>query len=176
MPSFDEMVREGERELGIELPEDLAALVGGNLVAALDGTDGDEIGVGARVSTDVARAERVLDAVTKASGGDLPLERRRVGDELVVASTPAQADRLASTGTLGEKPAFSRALPDLGGAHLAVWVDVQGLASAIFGGSGSPELGNGNSDGNLAPIEGIGVTVISGAEGSATFRLRLVTN
>jgi len=177
MPDFDEMVREGERELGIELPEDIAALVGYDMVAALDGTDGDEIGVGARVSTDVARAERVLDAVTKASGGDLPLERRRVGDELVVASTPAQAGRLASVGTLGEKPVFSRALPDLGGAHLAVWVDVQGLASAIFGGFGSESAGEmDETDANLAPIEGVGVTVVSGAEGSAIFRLRLVTN
>ena len=177
MPSFEEIVREGERALGIELPDDLAALFGDNLVAALDGTESGEIGVGARVSTDVVRAERVLDVVTKASGGNLPLVRRRVGEDLVVASTPAQADRLASVGTLGENTGFSRALPDLDDAHLAVWIDLGGLASAIFGGFGSESAGEmDETDANLAPIEGVGVTVVSGAEGSATFRLRLVTS
>ena len=175
MPSFEEMVGEAERALGIELPDDLAALFGENLVAALDGTESGEIGVGARVSTDVVRAERVLDVVTKASGGNLPLVRRRVGEDLVVASTPAQADRLASVGTLGENPGFSRALPDLDDAHLAVWVDVGGLASAIFGGW-TPGSEADEPDENLALVEGIGMTVVSGAEGSATFRLRLVTS
>ena len=113
--------------------------------------------------------------VTEASGGDLPLVRRRVGEDLVVASTPAQADRLASVGTLGEDPGFSRALPDLDDAHLAVWVDLAGLASAIFGGWSS-EAAADETDANLAPIEGLGMTMTSGAEGSATSRLRLVTS
>lgn len=172
-PSFDEMVGDAERELGIEIPGDIGALLGDNLVAAMDGTESGQLQVGARVSTDVARAERVLDAITRASGDVVPLVRRRVGDDLVVASTPKQADRLAAEGTLGDEPGFTRALPDLDDADLAVWVDVNAVVAAVFGGFSSDPA---PADENLARIDGVGVTVTSGDKGSATFRLRLVTS
>lgn len=168
-PTFDDLVSSAERDLGIELPEDLAVLLGDNLVAALD-EESAEISVGIRVSTDVARAERVLDA----AGTSLPLVRRRVGNDLVLASTQTQADRMASGGSLGVVPAFARSLPDLDEAHLAVWVDIDALAT-LFSGMGGPPEGEGERDENLAQIEGLGMTVSGGSERSATFRLRLVT-
>jgi len=172
-PSFDEMVTEAERGLGVELPEDAAALLGDNLVGALDGSGSNQVEVGVRVSTpEIARAERVLDAVAKASGDDVPLVRRRVGEELVVASTPEQAERLSGSGSLGERPGFAKALPDLDSAHLAVWVDLQGVVDALFGGWGPSD----GPDDNLEPIEGLGMTVTSGDDGPATFRVRLVTS
>lgn len=171
-PSFDEMVTEAERGLGVDLPDDVAVLLGDNLVGALNGSESGQVDVGVRVSTDVARAERVLDIATKAAGDPVPLVRRRVGEELVVASTRAQAERLSGSGSLGEQPEFAKALPDLEEAHLAVWVDLAGVMTAIFGGW-SPDAG---ADENLEPIEGIGMTVTSPDDGPAAFRLRLVTS
>ena len=108
-------------------------------------------------------------------GGDFPVVRREAGNDLVIASTDRQADRLAASGTLGQVPAFQRALPDLGDADVAVWVDPAGLVTSVFGGEGS-----GSVDPNLEPIDGIGVTVSSGkgdgAEGTATYRFRLVAH
>lgn len=173
-PSFDEMLADAERELGIEVPEDVAALLGDNLVAALDGGDSPTVQVGARLTTDVTRAERVLDALASAGGDDFAVARKRVGDDgLVVASTKAQAERLAATGTLGESAAFRAALPDLEDADLALWVDVKGVVAALFGGAGAaPD----SPDENLEPVDGIGVTVSSRDEGSGSFRFRLVAH
>lgn len=171
MPDVDQMVADAERDLGIEIPEDVAALLGDNLVAALDGTSSESVQVGARVRTDVTRAERVLDALESGAGGEWVLARERVGDDLVVASTPKQARRLAAGGTLGDRPGFGDAMPDLGEADLALWVDPKGVLEALFGGMGGGEA---STDENLEPIEGIGLTASSRDEGSGTFRLRLV--
>ncbi|MGH8893771.1 MAG: hypothetical protein ACRDWY_10790, partial [Actinomycetes bacterium] len=146
-------------------------LLGDNLVAALDGADSDMVQLGARVRTDVTRAERVLDALQAGDRSDWVLARERVGDELVVASTPEQAARLSAAGTLGDRPGFRDAMPDLNDADLALWVDVNGLVAALFGDMGGGSTG---ADENLEPIEGVGVTVSSRDEGSGTFRLRLV--
>jgi hypothetical protein len=167
---LDAMVADAERQLGIDIPSDIGVLLGDNLVGALDGGS-DSFDVGARVSTDAARAEQVLDALTKASGGALPLVRERAGDDLVVASSQEQADRLAKDGTLGEKASFTKALPDLDGASFAAWVDVQGLLAGNVGG-----MTGADPDPNLEPLQGVGVSAVSGDNGSATFRLRVVTN
>jgi hypothetical protein len=171
--SVEDMERQAERELGIEVPEDLAALLGDNLVAAVDGATSDSVEVGARVTTDVDRAERVLAAAQR-SGLDLPVVRRVGDDELVVASTPAQAGRLAADGTLGERDAFRDALPGLEDADLALWVDIKGVVG-LFAGFGAPSE-PADVDEDLEPIEGIGVTVSSQDQGSGTLRVRLVAH
>ena len=176
--NLDDAVAGLEHDYGIRVPDDIAVLFGDNLVVALDGTKSGEVQVGARVSTDVAKAQAVLDKVEAAArdtGGDFPVVRREAGNDLVIASTDRQADRLAASGTLGQVPAFQRALPDLGDADVAVWVDPAGLITSLFGAEGS-----GSTDPNLEPIDGIGVTVSSGkgegAEGTATYRFRLVAH
>jgi hypothetical protein len=165
-PTYEDLLRDAERELGVEIPEDLAALLGDNLVLALDGSDSDTLQVGARVRTaDVARAEKVLEAVGR-TGFELPVVRR-VGDgELVVASSGAQADRLTTSGDLGAKDGFGDALPGLADADAALWVDVKGL-SALFGEGGEP-------DDDVDPIEGVGVTVSSPEAGATSLTFRLV--
>ncbi|HSR26367.1 MAG TPA: hypothetical protein VLW53_22615, partial [Candidatus Eisenbacteria bacterium] len=65
--------------------------------------------------------------------------------------------------------AFRRALPDVDSAGFAVWVDVRALAKTFFDDSG-------HVDKDLAPIAGVGMTAVSDGNGSATFRLRLVTD
>jgi hypothetical protein len=173
--SFDEMVSQAEKSLGIKLPEDLAVLLGSNLVASLDGVSmsDQEVHVGAKVTTDGARAEAVLrklQAVLRAHGQDFPVYHRQTADGVVIASSKAESDRLLANGKLGDSPAFRKALPDVADANVALWVDVKGLATAFMG------EGNTKVDANLAPIDGLGMTVHVGADGSATFRMRLVAH
>jgi hypothetical protein len=172
---FDQMVAQAEKELGIKLPQDLSVLLGSNLVASLDGLSmsDQQVQVGARVTTDGARAEAVLRKILAAShahGQDLPVYHRQTKDGYVVASGKAEADRLMATGKLGDNPAFRKALPDVADANVAVWVDVRGLATAFMG-SGDTKV-----DENLAPIDGVGVTAHVGADGTTAFRLRLVAH
>jgi hypothetical protein len=173
--SFDEMVAQAEKELGITLPQDLSVLLGSNLVASLDrlSMSDHQVDVGAKVTTDGAKAEAVLRKILAAShahGQDVPVYHRQTKDGYVISSGKAEADRLTANGTLGDNPAFRKALPDVADANVAVWVDVNGLATAIMG-SGDKKV-----DENLAPIDGVGLTAHVGADGSASFRLRLVAH
>ena len=49
-PALDAGIASLEEEFGIQLPDDLAVLLGDNLVAALDGERSDGLDVGARVT------------------------------------------------------------------------------------------------------------------------------
>ncbi len=168
---LDEGIASFERETGIKVPEDLALLLGDNLVAALDGERTEQVEVGARVSTDVAAAQRVLDkieAAARSHGGDVPVVHQEADGDLVVASTDRQAGLLSRSGTLGDVPAFSRALPDLADAEVAIWVDPPMVFEALFG-------GDGGADENLEPIDGLGLTM-SGDKDTGTYRFRLVAH
>jgi hypothetical protein len=157
-------------EFGVNLPDDLATLLGSNLVGALDaGTGSGTVQGGVRVTTDVTAAQSVIDrlvAAAKSSGTDVPVVRRVAGSDLVLASTQAEASRLAAHGDLGSDADFRDALPDLGSAHLAVWADPAAIATSLFGG--------GATDENLQHVKGVGVTVTSDEAGTAGFRFRLV--
>ncbi|MDQ1643746.1 MAG: hypothetical protein QOJ90_3097, partial [Actinomycetota bacterium] len=113
---------------------------------------------------------RKILAASHAHGQDVPVYHRQTKDGYVISSGKAEADRLTANGTLGDNPAFRKALPDVADANVAVWVDVNGLATAIMG-SGDKKV-----DENLAPIDGVGLTAHVGADGSASFRLRLVAH
>jgi hypothetical protein len=157
-------------EFGIAIPDDIATLFGSNLVGSLDaGAGSGSVQVGVRVTTDVSAAQAVVDklvAAAKSSGADVPVVRRAAGNDLVLASTQAEASRLAQHGDLGSNADFRDALPDLASAHVAIWVDPATLVTSLFGGS--------DVDENLSHVKGVGITVSSDHSGTATYRFRLV--
>jgi hypothetical protein len=170
---FDSMVADAERELGIDLPDDLAVLLGSNLVAAMrdDQAGRTQLEVGARVTTNGPRAVALVDKINKAthaSGSDFPLERRLTDDGVVIASSKGQVDLMLKDGGLGDRDAVRKALPDVDGATVALWVDIRGLLRGFMGSDGGNE--------NVDPIAGLGVTAKVAGDGSATYRLRLVTD
>jgi hypothetical protein len=170
---FDGMVADAERELGIDLPEDLAVLLGSNLVGAMrdDQAGRTQLEVGARVTTDGPRAVALVDKINKATnaaGEDLPIVRRLTDDGFVMAKSTEQVDLLLKDGGLGNRDAVRNALPDIDGATVALWVDIRSLMRGFLGSDGGNE--------NVDPIAGIGVTAKVADDGSATFRLRLVTD
>jgi hypothetical protein len=172
--SFDNAVREIESQFGLNLPDDLKLLLGSNMLIALDssGLAEGKIAAGARVTTtDGKRANALIGRLTQALEntpiGAPELIHRVTGDGYLVASSAAQADRMTkpSGKSLGDNPAFRRALPDLAGARAAVWVDVQGLVGPFIG----------NAPADLKPIAGFGITSTSDGSGGGSFRARLVT-
>ena len=173
--TVDDLLAQAEQETGIELPEDLAVLLGDNLVTALDAesTDDGELQLGARVTTpDVGRAEQVIRRLV-ADGPDVVL--RTADGQYVVGSAEGHADRLmAGEGGLGELPAFQQALPDLADADVAVWADPAGLVEALFGGWGVSGPGEETTDPDLAPVAGVGLTASSRDDGEGSFRFRIV--
>jgi hypothetical protein len=170
---FDSMVADAERELGIDLPDDLAVLLGSNLVAAMrdDQAGSTRLEVGARVTTDGPRAVALVDKINKATaalGSDVAIERRLTDDGVVMATSSGQVELLLKNGGLGDRDAVRRALPDVGGATAALWVDIRSLLRGFMGSEGGNE--------NVDPIAGLGVTAQVADNGTATYRLRLVTD
>ena len=166
---FDAMVADAERELGIELPEDLAVLVGSNLVGALDTESETAFDIGAKVTTDGPRALEVLDrlaAAAEANGEEFPVFSNGTDDGVIVGSSKEQVGRLAAGGSLGDDDVVAGALPDLDDATFALWVDIRALGTQFSEGGGVDE--------NLAPVQGLGITAKMSGNGEADFRLRLV--
>jgi hypothetical protein len=173
---LDDTLADLEEETGISLPEDLAVLLGDNLVGALDsGGANGWIDGGVKVRTDAARAQRLLEPLLSDAPGDVVL--RTDGDSYVLASSKRQAARLAAPGELGDQPGFTAALPDLADADAAVWVDPGALLRTLFGGlsAGSVEGTADTGDDDLDQISGVGATLTSAGDGTADFRFRIVT-
>jgi hypothetical protein len=129
------------------------------------------LNVGARVTTtDPPRADSLIGRLIGDVAGQVPgvdVVHRATADGYVVASSPAQADRLTQPSggkRLRDLDAFRRALPDVNGARFALWVDPQTVLSG---------LGRGGAD--LTSIAGFGLTATSDGAGNGSFRARLVT-
>jgi hypothetical protein len=172
--SFDNAVREIESQFDLNLPADLKLILGSNMLIALDssGLAEGKIAAGARVTTtNGKRADALIGRLTRGLDntpiGAPKLIHRATGDGYIVASSAVQADRMTkpSGKTLGDNPAFRRALPDLAGARYAAWMDVQGLVGPFIG----------SAPADLKPIAGFGVTSTSDGNGGGSFRARLVT-
>ena len=172
--ALDGAVDQAERQYGIHLPDDLKLLFGSNLLVALDrtGLDSLNLNLGARVTTsNPKRADTLIGRLTGDVAGLLPginVVHRVTGDGYVVASSPAQADRLTSaTGKkLRDLDAFRRALPDVDGARFALWVDPGSVFAGLRGADAA----------DLEPVAGFGLTATSDGAGNGSFRARLVTH
>ena len=173
---LDDTIAGLEEETGIALLEDLAVLLGDNLVGAIDsGGDGGRIDGGVKVRTDPTRAQRLLEPLLADGPEDVVL--RTDGDSYVLATSGRQAARLLAPGDLGDQPGFAAALPDLADADAAVWVDPSALLQTLFGGwsaTTDDDLGE-DGDDDLEQVTGVGATLTSGNDGTADFRFRIVT-
>ena len=170
------MLAHFEDQYGLKLPADLATLLGDPTLFAfdLDTFDSQVPLVGMRAVTDPAAAEdvvrKVLSMLEFEFGVDvsaLPVHWETAGDSLYITSDPGYAQTLQRGGAVTD-PAFKTALPDLDTAQMALWVDVDGIAS------GMPS--DNEMDQVAAHIAGIGVTAGYQDSGDATFRVRVVAD
>lgn len=180
--ALDEGIAKLEEETGIALPEDLAVLLGDNLVGAIDsGGEGGDGGMGGmveggvKVRTDATRAQRLLGPLLADGPDDVVL--RTDGDSYVLATSGRQAARLLAPGDLGDQPGFAAALPDLADADAAVWLDPSALVQTLFGGwsDTTDDQPGDERDDDLDQVTGVGATLTSGDDGTADFRFRIVT-
>ena len=172
----DAMLAQLEDQYGLKLPADLATLLGDPTLFAFDlGTFRSQVPlVGMRAVTDPAAAEDVVQKVLSmlefefgVDVSSLPVHWETAGDSLYITSDPSYAQTLQRGGAVTD-PAFGTALPDLDTAQMALWVDVDGIASGM---PPSDEM-----DQVAAHIAGIGVTAGYQDSGDATFRVRVVAD
>jgi hypothetical protein len=163
-----------EKQYGITLPDDIAVLLGQSFTLAVDGANlAEEPQVGARSVTDGEQAMQVverLEAALRDEGSLVALSRKRTDDGIIVASTDDHADALAKDGNLGDAGSFKAAVPDIESAGMAIYVDVDQIADQF-----SEEVGDPTAQEALAAIDAIGLTAAVEGDGSARYRLRVIT-
>jgi len=124
-----EQLSEVEDDLGLQLPEDVAALVGTSTVMAMGGSS-DQPGFGLVSKTDdVETAKQAAAALRRKLDGIGDVTVRSTADGVVLASSAAYADALGGSGALSEQDAFRAALPDLHSATAVLYVDLRRLAA-----------------------------------------------
>jgi hypothetical protein len=170
------MLAQLEDHYGLKLPDDLVTLLGEPTLFAFDlDTFRSQVPlVGMRAVTDPAAAEdvvrKVLSMLEFEFGVDvssLPLHWETTGDSLYITSNPSYTQALQQGGVVAD-PAFETALPDLDTAQVALWVDVDGIASGLPPGDETDQV--------AGHIAGIGFTAGYQDSGDATFRVRVVAD
>ena len=141
--AYPEMLNDVQQETGLQLPDDLRTILGDNLTVAVDSnglTEGDldsqdpsDFYFGARMTTDQAAVQDVVDRVNVAlTAAGLPeLITQESDDGLVVASNEEYAQMLADGGDLASADGFDTAVPDASESSIAFFLDFDRLADAM---------------------------------------------
>ncbi|WP_405057886.1 DUF3352 domain-containing protein [Kribbella sp. NBC_01505] len=125
-----ELVQGFAEQTGLKLPDDLKNLLGKNLSVVVDKDSAAGPKIAARLETDPAKAEPVLEKLTtllqQRSPVQVPLETAKDGDTLVVSTDKEYAAKVLQGGNLGASESFKLALPDVSGATGIAYVDFDG--------------------------------------------------
>ncbi|MGW5190397.1 DUF3352 domain-containing protein [Kribbella sp. NPDC004138] len=163
------MIDEIAQETGLKLPDDLKTLAGKNLSVSIDKDTADGPKIAARMETDPAKAEPVVQKLTtllrERSSANIPIESAKDGDTLVVSTSKDYAEQVLKDGGLGQTENFKQALPDIKGAVMIGYVDFEAAGSV------SDRFAD---DKNLAALRSAGVVTRSTGDGEAEVTLRVV--
>ncbi|TDW23281.1 DUF3352 domain-containing protein [Kribbella kalugense] len=163
------MIDQITEETGLTLPDDLKSLVGKNLAVAVDKDAANGPKIAARMETDPAKAETVVQKLTtllrQRSSANIPIETAKDDDTFVVSTSKDYADQVLKGGNLGQAENFKQALPDTKGAVMIGYVDFEaaGSLSQRFA-----------EDKDLAALRSAGIVARSTGDGQAEFSLRVV--
>ncbi|MGV9595789.1 DUF3352 domain-containing protein [Streptosporangium sandarakinum] len=161
-----------QQQTGLALPADLATLFGEDLTIAVDanGLSNNQPRVGARITTDPAKAQAVIGKVEKAAAqsGTVPQLGKVAGDGVfAVANTQEYAAALAKDGELGDSESFKQAVPDGDKTTFALYADLNKIEPFYL------KSIQGEERANVQALRAVGLSgTVSGDE--ATFSLRVL--
>ncbi|NUT11617.1 MAG: DUF3352 domain-containing protein [Nonomuraea sp.] len=170
-----QLFQEAKTKFGLDLPGDVATLLGKNLTVAVDsqGLDGDQIKAGVRIVTDPAKAQAVVDKVEKAmtaSGQPAPQIAKVAGDGVFTAATSDEyAKKLAEEGNLGDSETFQTAIPNAGEATFALFVDLDKVENLYL------KTMQGDDKANAQVLRAVGLSGKQ-TDTEANFSLRVLFN
>lgn len=156
--------------LGLNLPDDLRAVLGTDLaVAAFGQMLNPHIGI--RVDTEEPeRAIGIVDRLLSDPQLGVPAYSSQLSDGYVVATSPDAADVLGGDGDLGETDAFQAAVVDPDEATAIGFVDLAAIVDQL----GEQDLGGGFEASDYAALDALGFSAGSTPEGGR-FVLRITT-
>jgi hypothetical protein len=166
---LDDLTKNFTDQYGLTLPDDLKPLLGKNLAVVVDKDSSDTPKIAARMETDPAKAEQIVDKVTglirRRTSSNVPIEKAKDGDTLVVATDKAYAEQVLKGGNLGETGNFKQAVPDTKGAVMLGYVDFEAAGSLT---------GQVADNKDLAALRSAGYVIRVTGDGEAEFTLRVV--
>ncbi|NEA36779.1 DUF3352 domain-containing protein [Streptomyces sp. SID13031] len=167
--NLPELTKDFTDEYGLVLPDDLKPLLGKNLSIAVDKDSSNGPKIAARIETDPAKAEAVVDKVTELittrATLDIPIKKAKDDKHLVIATDQDYADQVLKGGNLGQSESFKQAVPDMSGAVMVGYVDFAAIASL------DEEI---SSDKDFAALRSAGLTSRITGDGQGEFTLRVV--
>ncbi|MFG3441768.1 DUF3352 domain-containing protein [Nonomuraea sp. NPDC047897] len=172
---FKRAIDQARQQYGLELPGDLATMLGKNLTVAVDseGLDTQQVKGGVRIVTDPAKAQAVLDKVQRAmtaNGAAAPQIAKVAGDDtFTIATTQDYAQKLSEEGTLGDSETFQKAVADGADANFALFVDLDKVEKLYLANL------QGEEKANAQVLRAVGLSGKQSAE-EATFSLRVLFN
>lgn len=158
------------RRHGIDLPDDLVALVGGNLTFAMeyDRRGRAQLGIVKRSYSPKAEEVRLQLRSLYADRG-IPFGSGHVEDGIILAGSQEYSNKLGQRRGLADDPAFREALPDLAGATYACYLDLDRVEKRYL-----PYVDESVRAG-VARFRAIGLSGRTGEHGG-TFTVRLLLN
>ncbi len=147
--------------LGLDLPEDLEALVGDSISLSVGGDAPgdpeqleafDSVPVGALVHGDEDEIRAVVDKLTRS--GQVPVVVESGEDRVAVASTREYAEQLVEKGALTNDPGFRDAVPDVDKAEFVLYVDVDSKWRELL----DQVVDDKETSANLEVVRGFGVS------------------
>ncbi|WP_237744947.1 DUF3352 domain-containing protein [Kribbella catacumbae] len=167
--NLPELTKNFTSEYGLALPDDLKPLLGENLAIAIDKDSSNGPKIAARIKTDPAKAEQVVDKVLNLvrtrTPANIPLKKAKDAENLVISTDQEYADQVLKGGNLGQSENFKQAVPDTSGAVMVGYVDFEAIASL------SKRI---NADKDYAALRSAGLTSRITDDGKGEFTLRVV--
>ncbi len=181
----EEQMAAFEAETGLSLPDDIATVLGDNILFAVDSeglsseglTSGDpsQINAGVRFTSDPDKLnelyEKVLTLVQDETGQDFPVSKKDVDDGLVVATNDDYADTLSEEGTLGDTDAFQSVVDDGASKEFVLFFNFDSIEDQVVQAMQDDGMGSEEID-NVTPIQAFGFTFeVEGDYTVTTFRM-----
>jgi hypothetical protein len=184
----DTQIAQFEAQTGLSLPDDIATLLGANIMfavdaeglsaAALASEDPSQINAGVRFTNDPAELNavynKVLSFVQTAAGREFPVSKKDLDDGLVVATNEDYAAKLGEDGSLGDSDAFTSVIDDAASKEFVLFFNFDSIEEQIVQAmqdDGTPA----EVIENVTPIQAFGIT--SDVDGDYfTTRFRMSVN
>jgi hypothetical protein len=181
----EQEIADFETQTGLTIPEDLATLLGRNVLVAIDSEgltaeaieeeDPTKVNGGVRMTNDPEKLNAIYDKVVglmQEEMGQVPFSKKDAGDGIVIASNDAYADKLASLdGNLGDTDAFKSVIDDAADKQFVTffnWDSVEDeIVKAMQSQGEDPETID-----NLRPLQAIGFAVdVEGDYATTSFQV-----
>ncbi|WP_433021944.1 DUF3352 domain-containing protein [Kribbella sp. CA-294648] len=167
--NLPEMAKKFGSQYGLTLPDDLKPLLGKNVAIAIDKGSSDSPKIAARMETDPAQAEQVVDKVTNLirsrTSANIPIRKAKDDKTFVIATDQDYADLVLKGGNLGGTEAFKQAVPDTSGAVMVGYVDFEAISSLSKRTSSNPDY---------AALRSAGISSRVTDDGEGEFTVRVV--